>query len=173
MAKCDYCGSTIIFGGKRQGELRFCNDRCRGNGGLLLISRQLPENVVHESVWKVHQGICPKCQGAGPIDVHISHRVWSALFLTSWKSIPQVSCRSCGVKGQLGSTAFSLALGWWGFPWGFIVTPVQIVRNVAGMLGGPDPTKPSPHLERLIRLNIAAQAVAAQSTRKAGAAPAT
>ena len=79
MAKCDYCGSTIIFGGKRQGDLRFCNDRCLGNGGLLLVSRQVPENVVHESLWKVHQGRCPKCTGPGPVDVHVSHRVWSAL----------------------------------------------------------------------------------------------
>lgn len=28
MARCNYCRSLILFGGKWQGELRFCNDRC-------------------------------------------------------------------------------------------------------------------------------------------------
>jgi hypothetical protein len=171
MAKCDYCGSTIIFGGKRQGEYRFCNDRCLGQGSLLALSQQVPENIVHENVWSIHQGHCPKCGGAGPIDVHLTHRIWSAVFLTSWRSIPQLSCRPCGVKSQLGGAAFSLVLGWWAFPWGFIMTPVQIGRDIVGILKGPDPTKPSAQLEKIVRINIAAKAVAAkaaQTNPKAG-----
>jgi len=111
MAKCNYCGSTILFGGKRQGDLRFCNATCAGRGSLLLISRQVPENIVNEAVLRVHQGLCPKCGGTGPVDVHVHHRVWSALVLTSWKSAPQISCRSCGVKSQMGDSVFSLVLG--------------------------------------------------------------
>jgi hypothetical protein len=42
MAKCDYCSSTIIFGGKRDANGRFCNQKCRGRGALLAISSQLP-----------------------------------------------------------------------------------------------------------------------------------
>jgi hypothetical protein len=170
MAKCDYCGSSIIFGGKREGELRFCNDRCRSNGRILLLSRQVPDGVVRESAKKVHQGKCPKCQGPGPVDVHVTHRVWSALFLTSWRSIPQISCRSCGRKSQLGGAAFSLLLGWWGFPWGFIITPIQIGRNVFGMVTGPDPDQPSAQLEKAIRMNIVSNTLAAASAKPPGAA---
>jgi len=170
MAKCDYCGSTILFGGKRQGDLRFCNATCAGRGSLLLISRQVPENIVNEAVLRVHQGLCPKCGGTGPVDVHVHHRVWSALVLTSWKSAPQISCRSCGVKSQMGDSVFSLVLGWWGFPWGLMVTPVQIGRNVFGMLRGPDPLKPSAKLEKAIRMNIAAQAITQQKAQNAAAA---
>jgi len=97
MAKCDYCGSTIIFGGKRDANGRFCNQKCQGRGGLLALSRQIPEGAVQEQVWKFHQGPCPKCNGAGPVDVHVTHKVWSALYLTSWSSTPQTSCRSCGM----------------------------------------------------------------------------
>jgi hypothetical protein len=43
MAKCDYCSSTIIFGGKRDANGRFCNQKCRGRGALLAISSQLPD----------------------------------------------------------------------------------------------------------------------------------
>jgi len=167
MAKCDYCGSTIIFGGKRQGNLRFCNANCSARGTLLAISRQVPENIVNEAVLRVHQGLCPKCGGAGPVDVHVQHQVWSALVLTSWKSTPQISCRSCGVKSQLGGSALSLVLGWWGFPWGLLVTPVQIGRNVVGMLRGPDPLQPSAKLEKAVRMSIASQAVAKQQAQQA------
>jgi hypothetical protein len=166
MAKCDYCGSTILFGGKRQGELRFCNAKCSERGALLAISRQVPDSTVNEAVTRIHQGPCPKCGGSGPVDVHVHHQVWSALVLTSWKSAPQICCRSCGVKSQLGDTAFSLLLGWWGFPWGLLVTPVQIGRNVVGMLRPPDPLKASPKLEKAVRMNIAAQAVLQQQKQR-------
>lgn len=52
MSKCDYCGSTIIFGGKRDANGRFCNQKCQARGALLAISRQLPEANVQEEVWK-------------------------------------------------------------------------------------------------------------------------
>ena len=138
---------------------------------MLSLSRQLPESSVRESLWSVHRGNCPKCQGPGPVDVHVSHRVWSALFLTRWTSTPQVSCRSCGIRSQLAGAGYSLVLGWWGFPWGFIMTPIQIGRNIFGMMKGPDPAQPSAQLERAIRLTIVAQVMAANSAQpKAGAA---
>jgi hypothetical protein len=163
MAKCDYCSSTIIFGGKRDANGRFCNKKCQGRGALLAISRQLPDSDVQDRVWKVHQGLCPKCSGAGPVDVHVSHTVWSALILTSWSSAPQLSCRSCGIKSQAVGAAFSLALGWWGFPWGLVVTPIQIGRNFFSMSRPPEPSKPSPQLEKIVRMTIAAQMLQQQS----------
>jgi hypothetical protein len=158
MAKCDSCGSTILFGGKQQGDLRFCNDRCRQRGVLLAASRQVPDNIVQQQVWSVHQGLCPKCGGNGPVDVHVSYRIWSALFLTTWASRPQVSCRSCGVKRQMGDALFSVVLGWWGIPWGLLFTPVQVGRNIVALAKGPDPGKPSAQLEKMVRMNIVARA---------------
>ena len=32
MAKCDYCGSSIIFGGTKNGDLTFCNEKCEASG---------------------------------------------------------------------------------------------------------------------------------------------
>jgi DNA-directed RNA polymerase subunit RPC12/RpoP len=169
MAKCDYCGSTILFGGKRDANGRFCNQKCQGRGALLAISKQVPDATVREVVWKTHQGTCPKCGGAGPVDVHVTHKIWSAVFLTSWKSTPQISCRSCGVKSQWAGVGSSLFLGWWGFPWGLILTPVQIGRNLVGMSRSADASAPSPQLEKAVRMQIAAQAV--QATRATGAPP--
>jgi hypothetical protein len=158
MAKCDYCG-TIIFFGKRDPNGHFCNKGCQSQGELIAVSRQLPEAAVREQIGKVHQGLCPKCGGPGPTDVHLSHRVWSALLVTSWKSTPQLCCRSCGLKSQLADLAFSLSLGWWGFPFGFVVTPIQIGRNLFAMAFPPERLKPSDRLEKLVRLDIAADVV--------------
>jgi hypothetical protein len=57
----------------------------------------------------------------------------------------------------LGGVLFSAVLGWWGFPWGLILTPVQITRNLAGMCAGPDPSKPSDTLRKLVLVKIGAQ----------------
>ena len=155
MTNCDYCGTGILFGGKRDGNLRFCNSRCQQAGAFLALSRQVPETQVQELLWKVHQGNCPKCGGSGPVDVHSSYRVWSALVLTNWSSTGQISCRSCGLKKQLADSAFSLVLGWWGFPWGLIMTPIQVGRNLVKASRPPEVSKPSAQLEKAMRINIA------------------
>lgn len=158
MGSCNYCNSFILFGGKRDGGAVYCNDRCLQAGRLIAFSSQLDQNMVRVRVNDVHQGSCPKCQGPGPVDVHKAHKVWSLLVLTSWSTNPAMSCKSCGVKRQLGASAFSLVAGWWGFPWGIVLTPTQIVRNIVEMVGGPDPQRPSPLLERAVRIHLAADA---------------
>ena len=158
MAKCGYCSSRVIFGGVRtDAGTRFCNDKCYNGAMLLAVSDQIPSDVVNQQVQMVHQGLCPKCKGRGPIDVHTKFQVWSALLVTSWSNRPEVSCRACGVKNQVMSAISSLLFGWWGFPWGFIMTPVQITRNLIGMVKGPDDLRPSPMLEKMVRLSMASQ----------------
>jgi hypothetical protein len=157
MARCGYCNSMILMGGTTIGNLRFCNEKCAMSGQLLIRSEQVPEAHVQELVYKMHQGPCPKCGGSGPIDVFTAHQVWSAVLLTSWKSVPGVSCRSCGTKSQLGGLVISLLFGWWGFPWGLIMTPVQITRNIVGMTRKVDSTRPSEELARIARIHLASQ----------------
>ena len=79
MATCSYCGSFILFGGEHYGGLRYCNTTCRDNGALLRVAGQIPDSAVRQVVQEVHGGLCPKCQGNGPVDVHTAYRVWSAL----------------------------------------------------------------------------------------------
>lgn len=166
MAQCAYCGSTILFGGATVGSRRFCNARCAERGNLLAVADQIPQNLVQQQLWSVHQGRCPRCAGPGPIDVHTSHRVVSMVVVTTWKSQPRVSCARCGRKSQAADAAISLVAGWWGFPWGLIFTPIQIGRNVAGMVKGPDQAKPSPQLEKMVRMSLATNALAQQAAAK-------
>ena len=162
MTKCAYCGSTIFLGGVRANGQRFCNKKCQQNAWVLSATQTIPAAALDLQVEHVWAGNCPKCGGPGPVDVHKFHQVWSALVLTRWTSHTQLSCRSCATKRQLGGAAFSLALGWWGFPWGLILTPVQITRNLFGIARGPSPAHASAELRKLVLANLGTQLLASQ-----------
>jgi hypothetical protein len=171
MAVCNNCGQTIMFGGVTQGTDRYCNGRCAA-AGAASNAVQIPPEELEKIVRSLHQGNCPKCNGPGPVDVHTSHKVFSVLVMTRWSSHPEVCCRSCGRSKQVGGAVFSAILGWWGIPWGLIMTPVQVCRNVGGLFGGPDPASPSPELYKTIRKAVVARHMAtlsaAASAQQAG-----
>lgn len=52
-----------------------------------------------------------------------------------------------------------MVVGWCGFPWGLIMTPVQVARNIGGLMRSTESATPSEKLEQLVRLNIAAYAM--------------
>ena len=64
-----------------------------------------------------------------------------------------------GVKQQTIGLFSSALLGWWGFPWGLIMTPVQIAKNLVGLASPPDSMHPSKTLEKHVRLAIAEQSL--------------
>lgn len=138
--------------------MRFCSKECHKKGAsFCALVRQVPKSLVDEQVGEIHRGLCPICHGRGPIDVHMAHRIYSALIWSSWRSIPNICCRACGIKSQFRNIIFSLILGWWGLPWGVIMTPVQISRNIFGMMRSSAEMKPSANLENLVRRTIASQ----------------
>jgi hypothetical protein len=117
MARCGYCGETIVFGGVTAGDLRFCNNKCLEKARVAASRAPIPDEAVADLARQIHAGPCPRCQGAGPVDVHMAYWVWSALAFTRWGNRQQVSCRGCAVKTQAGRLALSAVFGWWGFPW--------------------------------------------------------
>jgi len=162
MARCASCGATILLGGPRRGDSRFCNDRCLERQALVVRSQQIPATEVERRVWEVHQGSCPKCRGRGPVDLHVSYWVWSAVLLTRWGSTPELSCRRCGSKAAWANLGGCLLLGWWGFPWGLIFTPVQLTRNVLSIARGPDPLTPSASLKTAVRAIMVTEGTSAR-----------
>jgi hypothetical protein len=170
MKKCGTCGTTIILGGKTDGSSHYCSARCLQQGVLIKRSRDIPAAEVQRKLTETHSGLCPKCHGTGPVDVHVSHRAWSALVVTGWSSRAQVCCQSCGTRAKLMDSATTLLFGWWGIPWGLLMTPIQIGRNVAGLLRPVDTSTPSPRLENAVRMHmaiVAMQGAAQPAVRKA------
>ena len=173
MASCSYCDSFILLGGKTDQTGRYCSAKCQQAGNLLALSNQIPPRELARMVDEVRHSNCPRCGGPGPVDVYKAHQVWSALVLTSWSSRPQMSCKSCGTRRQLGALLFSGLFGWWGFPWGLGVTPMQIARNIAELAGGPKPGVPSALLEKFVRLQAGARLASSgqRLTRPASSKP--
>jgi hypothetical protein len=168
MAKCDVCGTTILFGGKTVGNYRCCSDKCVAKSPVLLKAAALTSEEVKAELDKIHQGACPQCGGPGPTDIHWAHQALSFVIMSTWSSKPTLGCKSCGRKAQIKALAITLVGGWWGFPWGLLMTPIQIVRDIAAIAGGPKPDTPSPELEKLVRTNLAERRLAEEA---AGTAP--
>jgi hypothetical protein len=151
MAKCRTCKKIVLFGGKADGEYRYCNQKCLDEDLLRETSEMLPQHLVDERVHGVHQGRCPQCKkDQGPVDVHWTYSLWTFIYFTQIRSHQLVCCRSCARQGQFWASVRSLFLGVWG-PIGILMTPVQILRNISAMIGGPPPYAPSALLFQLIR----------------------
>ena len=166
MATCAYCGKTKWFGAVTRDGLSFCNNQCSQYGALLDYANSLPQDFVADYVGRMQVSNCPKCSGPGPIEVHTAHQVWSALVLTRWTSQPRICCKKCATVSQLGGIGFSAVLGWWGFPWGLVMTPVQILRNVGEMFYNPKPGQPSAAFVKLLKINLASNVIQQQRAQE-------
>jgi hypothetical protein len=161
MAICDYCNKKFSLFGVYQNGYSFCSAKCRDRTGELLKSLGgVPPQEIESHIEQVRAGPCAQCGGPGPVDLHHSYRVYSVILLTSWSTRNHFVCRSCARKEQLKSLGFSSLLGWWGFPFGLVLTPVQIVRNIVDLAGGPSPQRASPRLRNIVTLNLARQIAA-------------
>jgi hypothetical protein len=156
MKKCGTCGTRIYLGGVHQGDAYYCNNNCWQQAKLHSIANAIPKDVLDAYVTKVFQGRCPHCGGSGPVDAHTSYRVYSVFIITRHGSSTKISCTRCGTKQKLLDTGFSLICGWWGFPWGLIMTPIQIGRNIVGLCSAAKSTNsPSKKLETILKFNLA------------------
>jgi hypothetical protein len=169
MAICDFCGKKFNLFGVSENGYSFCSANCRDRArGLLTSLDGVPPAELESYIERSRAGPCAKCGGPGALDLHQSYRVYSMILLTSWSTHNHFVCRSCARSEQLKSLGFSTLLGWWGFPFGLIVTPIQIVRNLAALAGGADPGKASQRMQNILKLNLARR-LAAQGAASTGA----
>jgi hypothetical protein len=155
MSACSQCGKSILFGGRQLDGRRYCSAACAQSHPLHLAADQVPQDILQRQVSEWRQSRCPRCKRQdATIDVYEHHRVHSLLLMTQWSTRRSVCCRRCGRRDQLLSTLYCLGLGWWGFPWGLLVTPVQIIRNIVGLCQG-EPPRPTTAFEQIVRRQIA------------------
>ena len=165
MAICSACGSTIVFGGRELSGMHFCNEGCAGRDQIADAARQVPVQEAQALADQIHGGWCPQCAGPGPVDVRSTYEIRSAK-ATRWGTLTQVSCRRCGVRHQSLAALDSAVLGWWGFPWGLLITPVQIARNLIALARPHDPKRPSPQLVLHSRMLLAEHALRQDGRRQ-------
>ena len=154
---CPTCGNSILFGGIKEGKKKYCSKKCYEADEINRAAAAIPEIAVVAFSQKIHRGECPKCNGAGPIDIHKSYSVYSVLFYTKWETNEHVLCKKCASKQQKIDLTGSLLLGWWGFPFGLIVTPIIALMNVVSMYQNPGVNGPTSTLMSHSRFTIAVQ----------------
>lgn len=156
--QCDFhsCNNSARWSPVLDGGQRFCSKTCCRNARLMEISEDIPENEIQRRAAQIASGPCPACQlSGGIVEVRRHHRVWSGVYFTRVQERSQVCCRSCGIKANARSMLFSAAFGWWGLPFGLILTPVQILANCIEMFKVRRYPQPSDELVDVARLELA------------------
>ncbi|OXI82329.1 hypothetical protein CFB50_28890 [Burkholderia sp. AU33423] len=157
MAECSHCGRTFLVGGRSIDGRRYCRPACAQAHPIVVEAERVPDAKVWEYVHDWRYGPCPICgRDDQPVDVHASHRVVSLLFVTRWATRHHVCCRRCGRRKQAVALLASAAFGWWGLPWGLVLTPIQLVRNALGLIAR-DPAVATRQFEQLVRRKLAAR----------------
>lgn len=135
LKKCYTCGAIILFGGSSRDGLRYCGRRCREEAELDRALEMVPVAVAENEARRIREDPCPLCGREGSrVELRPSYRATGFLLHTSVSEKRTICCTLCGLKANLAAIAHSLLLGWWGFPFGIVATPIQIVRNLFEML---------------------------------------
>lgn len=155
--KCDYCDSSAIISYIINDGQRFCSTACLENARLMELSEDIPSEEIINFAYDLKNGECPDChRNDSKIETRKHYRVWSAVIITSSTKQTHVCCKSCGRKINFESIMFCLVFGWWGIPWGILITPVQIILNIAEIFNAADDKIPSDDLVQRARIGLAA-----------------
>jgi hypothetical protein len=148
---CASCGKSILLGGIREGARTYCSRKCLEADEIGRLGAMIPARFVDAHATGIHGGSCPKCNGPGPVDVHPSYTVWSAVVFTKCRTREHIVCMECAGRRQRRDLLSCALLGWWGIPFGPLATPLQIARNVAALYADPGAGGPSDALREKVR----------------------
>jgi hypothetical protein len=154
---CPTCGLSVLFGGVKDGDKKYCSKKCYEGDEINRVAKQIPLNEALEQTNRIRHGKCPLCQGNGPIDIHKSYSVYSIIFYTSYKTKEHIVCKDCAKKIQFKDLLSSSLLGWWGLPFGLIITPIQVTKNILALFSNPGQRKPTELLIQRSRQMLAAK----------------
>lgn len=161
MGICHTCDAVILFGGETRDGVRYCSRRCAEEAELGRAIEMIPEDVAEREALRVRRDPCPTCGRPGTdVDLRASHRVTGFLLHTSVTSSRQICCRVCGTRSALRAIVHCLVFGWWGFPWGPILTPLYVLRNLLGMIPRLPNRRLRPDFVDAVRLDMAAGVLA-------------
>lgn len=156
MGPCYTCKTTVAFGGVKRHGYRFCNNACLAQKSAFIDTlSSVSDADVDAEAQNVRNGRCAKCGKSGGVDVHRSTFVWSAIIITRSSESAFIGCTSCALKSQLSATAGTALLGWWGIPFGLVMTPLALGMNVWQMISSSARKAPSAQLRERTRERLA------------------
>lgn len=144
MLSCDLCDATILWGGVKNANTRYCDAKCANAAAYLRTVREaIPPHVLASEIAAVHNAPCPRCTRPARIDYYHVHSIWSLIILTKISRTQVRCCRRCARKHQAFQHLGSMLVGWWSIPFGPIATLIQIARNIAELSKreSPEPSR--------------------------------
>ncbi len=152
---CANCGCSILFGGIKVGIRKYCSKICSEKDEVGRASDSISEDEIQQFAEELRFCPCPKCDKNEPVEIHKSYSVYSIIIYTSWKEHDNLVCKSCARKQQSIHLMSSALLGWWGLPFGIIVTPIIIIMNGVALLTNPENNSPTKALKKRAKLILA------------------
>lgn len=157
---CPTCKSMVLFGGVKDGGQTYCKAKCFQQMQVLKMAQSLDPQQVMNFAAAIKNGPCPSCkQQNGPVEIHKTRHVFSMVFMTRYSTQSHVVCRPCGRQKQALALLGCLTLGWWGIPWGLLITPFYSIQNLFALFLGDGAGSPSAALTECARLTLAQQAL--------------
>lgn len=121
------------------------------------ISADISQDEVVRHAMAIKHGPFPMCCMQGhAVGIRTSCWIGSAIVLTNRRMRRDLAGRECGARRTRRAMAFGMVLGWWGVPFGLILTPWYAGRNAMALAGYPDPPHPSQPLLALAKAHLPA-----------------
>lgn len=124
--------------GLRPGVLEIIEDEIKKRNldlnileGARAQNREYSLAEITELSQKIRNLPCPLC-GSKTLKLNgtVMHTVKSFILFSSFRKEPIIACPDCLDKKNQESITSTVLLGWWGFPWGIIKTPIYIYYNI-------------------------------------------
>jgi hypothetical protein len=161
LGTCHTCDAIILFGGVTRDGHRYCGRRCAEEAELGRAIEMIPAEVAESEALRIRRAPCPLCGRADTdVDLRASFRVTGFLLHTSVSTRRQICCRVCGAREAAKAIAHTMIFGWWGFPWGPVLTPMMVLRNLFAMIPRLRNRRVRADFVDAVRLDIAAGVLA-------------
>ncbi|MDI9239559.1 hypothetical protein QLQ15_11655 [Lysobacter sp. LF1] len=153
MGTCYTCKQTIALGGIKAHGFRFCSKACHAQKASFLERlAAIPQQEVEIEAARMRtEGRCARCGCSRGVEVHHALFVWSVILVTFTRKNTITACIACARKQQALWTIGTLLAGWWGIPFGLIMTPVATITNVVHLIRSHTRSKPSAALKEYVR----------------------
>lgn len=99
--------------------------------GVLAQNKSYTLAEINEYCNHIRDLSCPSCgTNSTPLNGTMTSEVMSFVLFTQHKKQLKIACPGCLDKANNNSLTKTIALGWWGIPWGIIRTIQAIAHNI-------------------------------------------
>lgn len=100
------------------------------SAGIAVQTAKLADTAVNEYIDLVRSQPCPHCNSTrSKLNGTVVGEVVSVIFFSQYTKNAFIGCPPCLVSRNKSGFNKSLALGWWGFPWGIVYTIRSLIFN--------------------------------------------